>query len=318
MAEQKKINLTALGKNISQDNSDTTNNSLSETTEIIETPKRNPSKKVTEKMKKIINGEFVEKAEVDAENKINSWKEQVLEEDAINSNSLVEDTIPSEDGIINFEKPKTNKIVLPKLQEEPIVQEVEKPVEIVEEPKEEKNDQWMEEGKELFSNYRSDFDIEKTKSLENTNSEEDFIPKKKVMRPSTVYALVFLGTFIVISGVAGFLFKDKIKEKLFPTKVEVAVNSGTVQETNSGKVEKTVEKETINVDGTDFEIESSKDEKGEKTYIFEGKNYKDLNEIKKELKEKNNKKLEDEKIQKQKEIIEKIKKKVKEEFSKKS
>jgi hypothetical protein len=31
------------------------------------------------------------------------------------------------------------------LQEEPIVQEVEKPVEIVEEPKEEKNDQWMEE-----------------------------------------------------------------------------------------------------------------------------------------------------------------------------
>jgi hypothetical protein len=55
MAEQKKINLTALGKNISQDNSDTTNNSLSETTEIIETPKRNPSKKVTEKMKKIIN-----------------------------------------------------------------------------------------------------------------------------------------------------------------------------------------------------------------------------------------------------------------------
>ena len=61
-----------------------------------------------------------------------------------------------------------------------------------------------------------------------------------------------------------------------------------------------------------------KDENWEKTYIFEGKNYKDLNEIKKELKEKNNKKLEDEKIQKQKEIIEKIKKKVKEEFSKKS
>ena len=318
MAEQKKINLTALGKNISQDNSDTTNNSLSETTEIIETPKRNPSKKVTEKMKKIINWEFVEKAEVDAENKINSWKEQVLEEDAINSNSLVEDTIPSEDGIINFEKPKTNKIVLPKLQEEPIVQEVEKPVEIVEEPKEEKNDQWMEEWKELFSNYRSDFDIEKTKSLENTNSEEDFIPKKKVMRPSTVYALVFLWTFIVISWVAGFLFKDKIKEKLFPTKVEVVVNSWTVQETNSWKVEKTVEKETINVDWTDFEIESAKDENWEKTYIFEGKNYKDLNEIKKELKEKNNKKLEDEKIQKRKEIIEKIKKKVKEEFSKKS
>ena len=139
MAEQKKINLTALGKNISQDNSDTTNNSLSETTEIIETPKRNPSKKVTEKMKKIINWEFVEKAEVDAENKINSWKEQVLEEDAINSNSLVEDTIPSEDGIVNFEKPKTNKIVLPKLQEEPIVQEVEKPIEMTNGWKNEKN-----------------------------------------------------------------------------------------------------------------------------------------------------------------------------------
>lgn len=318
MAEQKKINLTALGKNISQDSSETTNNSLSETTEIIETPKRNPSKKVTEKMKKIINWEFVEKAEVDAENKINSWKEEVLEEDAVNSNSLVEDTIPSTDWMINFEKSKTNKIVLPKLQEEPVVQEVEKPVEVIEEPKEEKNDQWMEEWKELFSNYRSDFDVEKTKSLENTNSEEDFIPKKKVMRPSTIYTLVFLWTFIIISWVAGFLFKDKIKEKLFPNKIEVNVNSWVIQETNSGKVENTVEKETIKVDQTEFEVETSKDENWEKTYIYEGKNYKDLSELKKELKEKINKKLEDEKIQKQKELIEKIKKKVKEEFSKKS
>ena len=87
MSEQKKIDLSALNKAVLVEDSNPSEKSEVET----QTSEKNKNKKLTQKMKQIINWEFVSKAEKDAENKMNSWKGEVLwDKDTENQENLAE------------------------------------------------------------------------------------------------------------------------------------------------------------------------------------------------------------------------------------
>lgn len=366
MSEQKKINLSALNKKANEEKSPKTDDENQ--TVVSESSKENEnnrktSKKVTEKMKKIINWEFIAKTEEDAENKMKEWKEQILEKN-INTNPDFWEEIKEENNIINFEnkleenkddielppfiqegdleekverKPvenkQINKIVLPTLKEEPKKEEIieEKKVEnIVEEKTEE-----IEE-KELFTNYKSDFDNlanqknDKNDSIESyKNQDSEFentmnMPKQKRLRPTTIILIYVLIILIIALAVVAFLYKDKIKELILWKEIikETNINSWEIEKTNTGNIKESnswkleTKKENLNIKWIDFEIEVLEQDSG-KIYLFEWNEFKDMSELEKVLEEKAKEIINEKRKEKIREINEKMKQKIKDEFLKK-
>lgn len=326
MSEQKKIDLSALNKAILVEDSN-----LSEETEVeTQTSEKNKNKKLTQKMKQIINWEFVSKAEKDAENKMNSWKGEVLwDQVEENQENLAEAGLiwiidfwgnkKSDQVEVEEEKTIWNELWKMKItQNQDLVEEKkENPNELNLEEKNvsennfensaEENRNFIEnkdfeeesEENELFQNYKSDF--------ENIKNPWNEIGKKSNW--GKIFLIIFVILVLWAIVVCGFLFKDKIKEFINPKKVE-KVEQPTKTGSEEIKAEATIKAETINISWTEFEYEKITDISWNETYKFEWEEFSSLEELNLALE----KKVEEGKNKKQKSLHNKMIKKIKEEF----
>lgn len=326
MSEQKKIDLSALNKAILVEDSNP-----SEETEVeTQTSEKNKNKKLTQKMKQIINWEFVSKAEKDAENKMNSWKGEVLwDKDTENQENLAEAGLiwiidfwgnkKSDQVEVEEEKTIWNEFWKIKItQNQGLTEEKkENPSELNLEEKnisensfensaeenrnliENRNFEEDSEENELFQNYKSDF--------ENIKNNWNEIGKKSNWGKIFLIIFVILVLWAII--ICGFLFKDKIKEFINPKKVE-KVEQPTKTGSEETKSEPTIKAETINISWTEFEYEKITDISWNETYKFEWEEFPSLEKLTSTLE----KKVEEEKIKKQKALHDKMIKKIKEEF----
>ena len=274
MSEQKKIDLSALNKAILVEDSNP-----SEETEVeTQTSEKNKNKKLTQKMKQIINWEFVSKAEKDAENKMNSWKGEVLWDQVEENQENLADAGLT--WIIDFWGSKKSaqveeeKTIWNELWKMKITQNQD----LVEEKKENPNELNLEE---------------------KNVSENNFENSAEENRNLVLWAIV----------VCGFLFKDKIKEFINPKKVE-KVEQPTKTGSEEIKAEATIKAETINISWTEFEYEKITDISWNETYKFEWEEFSSLEELNLALE----KKVEEGKNKKQKSLHNKMIKKIKEEF----
>ena len=320
MSEQKKIDLSALNKAILVEDSNP-----SEETEVeTQTSEKNKNKKLTQKMKQIINWEFVSKAEKDAENKMNSWKGEVLwDQVEENQENLAEAGLiwiidfwgnkKSDQVEVEEEKTIWNELWKMKItQNQDLVEEKkENPNELNLEEKNvsennfensaEENRNFIEnkdfeeesEENELFQNYKSDF--------ENIKNPWNEIGKKSNW--GKIFLIIFVILVLWAIVVCGYLLKDKIKEFINPKKVEKVE-----QPTKTGSEE--IKAETINISWTEFEYEKITDISWNETYKFEWEEFSSLEELNLSLE----KKVEEEKNKKQKSLHNKMIKKIKEEF----
>ncbi len=326
MSEQKKIDLSALNKAVLVEDSNPSEKSEVET----QTSEKNKNKKLTQKMKQIINWEFVSKAEKDAENKMNSWKGEVLwDKDTENQENLAEAGLiwiidfwgnkKSDQVEIEEEKTIWNEFWKIKItQNQDLAEEKkENPSELNLEEKnisensfensaeenrnliENRNFEEDSEENELFQNYKSDF--------ENIKNNWNEIGKKSNWGKIFLIIFVILVLWAII--VCGFLFKDKIKEFINPKKVE-KVEQPTKTGSEETKSEPTIKAETINISWTEFEYEKITDISWNETYKFEWEEFPSLEKLTSTLE----KKVEEEKIKKQKALHDKMIKKIKEEF----
>lgn len=324
MSEQKKIDLSALNKAVLVEDSNPSEKSEVET----QTSEKNKNKKLTQKMKQIINWEFVSKAEKDAENKMNSWKGEVLWDQATeNQENLAEAGLI---WIIDFWGSKKSDQVE---EEKTIWNEfwkikITQNQDLAEEKKENPNELNLEERNvsennfensaeenrsfienkdfeedsgenELFQNYKSDF--------ENIKNPWNEIEKKSNW--GKIFLIIFVILVLWAIVVCGFLFKDKIKEFINPKKVE-KVEQPTKTGSEEIKAEATIKAETINISWTEFEYEKITDISWNETYKFEWEEFSSLEELNLALE----KKVEEEKNKKQKSLHNKMIKKIKEEF----
>lgn len=326
MSEQKKIDLSALNKAILVEDSNPSEKSEVET----QTSEKNKNKKLTQKMKQIINWEFVSKAEKDAENKMNSWKGEVLwDKDTENQENLAEAGLiwiidfwgnkKSDQVEVEEEKTIWNEFWKIKItQNQGLTEEKkENPSELNLEEKnisensfensaeenrnliENRNFEEDSEENELFQNYKSDF--------ENIKNNWNEIGKKSNWGKIFLIIFVILVLWAII--ICGFLFKDKIKEFINPKKVE-KVEQPTKTGSEETKSEPTIKAETINISWTEFEYEKITDISWNETYKFEWEEFPSLEKLTSTLE----KKVEEEKIKKQKALHDKMIKKIKEEF----
>lgn len=324
MSEQKKIDLSALNKAVLVEDSNPSEKSEVET----QTSEKNKNKKLTQKMKQIINWEFVSKAEKDAENKMNSWKGEVLWDQVEENQENLADAGLT--WIIDFwgskksdqvEEEKTiwNEFWKIKItQNQDLAEEKkEKPNELNLEEKNisennfensskenrnliENKDFEEESGEnELFQNYKSDF--------ENIKNNWNEIRKKSNW--GKIFLIIFVILFLWAIVVCGYLLKDKIKEFINPKKVE-KVEQPTKTGSEEIKAEATIKAETINISWTEFEYEKITDISWNETYKFEWEEFSSLEELNLALE----KKVEEEKNKKQKSLHNKMIKKIKEEF----
>ena len=326
MSEQKKIDLSALNKAILVEDSNP-----SEETEVeTQTSEKNKNKKLTQKMKQIINWEFVSKAEKDAENKMNSWKGEVLwDKDTENQENLAEAGLiwiidfwgnkKSDQVEVEEEKTIWNEFWKIKItQNQGLTEEKkENPSELNLEEKnisensfensaeenrnliENRNFEEDSEENELFQNYKSDF--------ENIKNNWNEIGKKSNW--GKIFLIIFVILILWAIIICGFLFKDKIKEFINPKKVE-KVEQPTKTGSEETKSEPTIKAETINISWTEFEYEKITDISWNETYKFEWEEFPSLEKLTSTLE----KKVEEEKIKKQKALHDKMIKKIKEEF----
>ena len=326
MSEQKKIDLSALNKAILVEDSNP-----SEETEVeTQTSEKNKNKKLTQKMKQIINWEFVSKAEKDAENKMNSWKGEVLwDQVEENQENLAEAGLiwiidfwgnkKSDQVEVEEEKTIWNELWKMKItQNQDLVEEKkENPNELNLEEKNvsennfensaEENRNFIEnkdfeeesEENELFQNYKSDF--------ENIKNPWNEIGKKSNW--GKIFLIIFVILVLWAIVVFGYLLKDKIKEFINPKKVE-KVEQPTKTGSEEIKAEATIKAETINISWTEFEYEKITDISWNETYKFEWEEFSSLEELNLSLE----KKVEEEKNKKQKSLHNKMIKKIKEEF----
>lgn len=326
MSEQKKIDLSALNKAVLVEDSNPSEKSEVET----QASEKNKNKKLTQKMKQIINWEFVSKAEKDAENKMNSWKGEVLwDKDTENQENLAEAGLiwiidfwgnkKSDQVEVEEEKTIWNEFWKIKItQNQGLTEEKkENPSELNLEEKNisensfensaEKNRNLIEnrnfeedsEENELFQNYKSDF--------ENIKNNWNEIGKKSNW--GKIFFIIFVILVLWAIIVCGFLFKDKIKEFINPKKVE-KVEQPTKTGSEETKSEPTIKAETINISWTEFEYEKITDISWNETYKFEWEEFPSLEKLTSTLE----KKVEEEKIKKQKALHDKMIKKIKEEF----
>ena len=315
MSEQKKIDLSALNKAILVEDSNP-----SEETEVeTQTSEKNKNKKLTQKMKQIINWEFVLKAEKDAENKMNSWKGEVLwDQVEENQENLAEAGLiwiidfwgnkKSDQVEVEEEKTIWNELWKMKItQNQDLVEEKkENPNELNLEEKnvsennfENKDFEEESEENELFQNYKSDF--------ENIKNPWNEIGKKSNW--GKIFLIIFVILVLWAIVVCGYLLKDKIKEFINPKKVE-KVEQPTKTGSEEIKAEATIKAETINISWTEFEYEKITDISWNETYKFEWEEFSSLEELNLSLE----KKVEEEKNKKQKSLHNKMIKKIKEEF----
>lgn len=326
MSEQKKIDLSALNKAILVEDSNPSEKSEVET----QTSEKNKNKKLTQKMKQIINWEFVSKAEKDAENKMNSWKGEVLwDKDTENQENLAEAGLiwiidfwgnkKSDQVEVEEEKTIWNEFWKIKItQNQDLAEEKkENPSELNLEEKnisensfensaeenrnliENRNFEEDSEENELFQNYKSDF--------ENIKNNWNEIGKKSNW--GKIFFIIFVILVLWAIIICGFLFKDKIKEFINPKKVE-KVEQPTKTGSEETKSEPTIKAETINISWTEFEYEKITDISWNETYKFEWEEFPSLEKLTSTLE----KKVEEEKIKKQKALHDKMIKKIKEEF----
>lgn len=326
MSEQKKIDLSALNKAVLVEDSNPSEKSEVET----QTSEKNKNKKLTQKMKQIINWEFVSKAEKDAENKMNSWKGEVLwDKDTENQENLAEAGLiwiidfwgnkKSDQVEVEEEKTIWNEFWKIKItQNQGLTEEKkENPSELNLEEKnisensfensaeenrnliENRNFEEDSEENELFQNYKSDF--------ENIKNNWNEIGKKSNW--GKIFFIIFVILVLWAIIVCGFLFKDKIKEFINPKKVE-KVEQPTKTGSEETKSEPTIKSETINISWTEFEYEKITDISWNETYKFEWEEFPSLEKLTSTLE----KKVEEEKIKKQKALHDKMIKKIKEEF----
>ena len=326
MSEQKKIDLSALNKAVLVEDSNPSEKSEVET----QTSEKNKNKKLTQKMKQIINWEFVSKAEKDAENKMNSWKGEVLwDKDTENQENLAEAGLiwiidfwgnkKSDQVEVEEEKTIWNEFWKIKItQNQDLAEEKkENPSELNLEEKnisensfensaeenrnliENRNFEEDSEENELFQNYKSDF--------ENIKNPWNEIGKKSNW--GKIFFIIFGSLVLGAIIVCGFLFKDKIKEFINPKKVE-KVEQPTKTGSEETKSEATIKAETINISWTEFEYEKITDISWNETYKFEWEEFPSLEKLTSTLE----KKVEEEKIKKQKALHDKMIKKIKEEF----
>ena len=326
MSEQKKIDLSALNKAILVEDSNPSEKSEVET----QPSEKNKNKKLTQKMKQIINWEFVSKAEKDAENKMNSWKGEVLwDKDTENQENLAEAGLiwiidfwgnkKSDQVEVEEEKTIWNEFWKIKItQNQDLAEEKkENPSELNLEEKnisensfensaeenrnliENKDFEEDSEENELFQNYKSDF--------ENIKNNWNEIGKKSNW--GKIFFIIFVILVLWAIIICGFLFKDKIKEFINPKKVE-KVEQPTKTGSEETKSEPTIKAETINISWTEFEYEKITDISWNETYKFEWEEFPSLEKLTSTLE----KKVEEEKIKKQKALHDKMIKKIKEEF----
>lgn len=326
MSEQKKIDLSALNKAVLVEDSNPSEKSEVET----QTSEKNKNKKLTQKMKQIINWEFVSKAEKDAENKMNSWKGEVLwDKDTENQENLAEAGLiwiidfwgnkKSDQVEVEEEKTIWNEFWKIKItQNQDLAEEKkENPSELNLEEKnisensfensaeenrnliENRNFEEDSEENELFQNYKSDF--------ENIKNNWNEIGKKSNW--GKIFFIIFVILVLWAIIICGFLFKDKIKEFINPKKVE-KVEQPTKTGSEETKSEPTIKAETINISWTEFEYEKITDISWNETYKFEWEEFPSLEKLTSTLE----KKVEEEKIKKQKALHDKMIKKIKEEF----
>lgn len=324
MSEQKKIDLSALNKAVLVEDSNPSEKSEVET----QTSEKNKNKKLTQKMKQIINWEFVSKAEKDAENKMNSWKGEVLwDQVEENQENLADAGLTwiidfwgnKKSGQVEEEKTIWNEFWKIKITQNQDLNEEKKenPSELNLEEKNisensfensaEENRNLIEnrnfgedsEENELFQNYKSDF--------ENIKNNWNEIGKKSNW--GKIFFIIFVILVLWAIIVCGFLFKDKIKEFINPKKVE-KVEQPTKTGSEETKSEATIKAETINISWTEFEYEKITDISWNETYKFEWEEFPSLEKLTSTLE----KKVEEEKIKKQKALHDKMIKKIKEEF----
>ena len=289
--------------------------------------------KETEKAKEIVAENNViefpaEKISIEAKNFVEQIEEKNLEEASRQEDEDLEKISNSNIKIdlTNIKKIEEKEEFLPKEEEknEKLEEKFNKEEEKQEEIKEEKSEN------EIFSNYKTELEIEK-----NTGKN---IPVKNEKRWSLIKVLMIFLVFIIIL-LAWYFSKDKwisIFESL--TKKEnqeqtiktwvTEINSGKT-ETNTGKVENNSEnksntiennsgstdntliiksgKETVTVNWEEIEINYSMDRNWNKTYTYEGENFKTRIEVENFIEKKN--------LEIFKESIrEKTKQKLKEEF----
>ena len=300
MSEQKKIDLSALNKAVLVEDSNP-----SEETEVeTQTSEKNKNKKLTQKMKQIINWEFVSKAEKDAENKMNSWKGEVLwdqveenqenladagltwiidfwgnkksaqvEEEKTIWNEFWKIKITQNQGLTEEKKENPSELNLEEknISENSFENSAEENRNLIEN----KDFEEDSEENELFQNYKSDF--------ENIKNNWNEIGKKSNW--GKIFLIIFVILVLWAIVVCGYLLKDK-------------------------KSEATIKAETINISWTEFEYEKITDISWNETYKFEWEEFPSLEKLTSTLE----KKVEEEKIKKQKALHDKMIKKIKEEF----
>ena len=289
--------------------------------------------KETEKAKEIVAENNViefpaEKISIEAKNFVEQIEEKNLEEASRQEDEDLEKISNSNIKIdlTNIKKIEEKEEFLPKEEEknEKLEEKFNKEEEKQEEIKEEKSEN------EIFSNYKTELEIEK-----NTGKN---IPVKNEKRWSLIKVLMIFLVFIIIL-LAWYFSKDKWisifesftkkenQEQTIKTWV-TEINSGKT-ETNTGKVENNSEnksntiennsgstdntliiksgKESVTVNWEEIEINYSMDRNWNKTYTYEGENFKTRIEVENFIEKKN--------LEIFKESIrEKTKQKLKEEF----
>lgn len=329
--------------------------------------KKTTSKNVSKKVKEIVNEDFFIKNNEEIEEKMQTWKDEILDwwiketekaKEIVAENNVVE--FPAEKISIeakNFvEEIEEKNLEEASRQEDEDLEKISnsnikidltniKKIEEKEEflPKEEEKNQKLEEKfnkeeekqeeikkekseSEIFSNYKTELELEK--------NHEKNISIKNEKRWSLIKVLMIFLIFIIIL-LAWYFSKDKwisIFES-FTKKVnqeqtiktwEIETNSGKNEtnsgknETNTGEVENNSGsidnnlviksgKESITVNWKAIEIDYSMDQHWNKTYTYEGENFKTRIEVEKFIEKKILENL-------KKSIREKTRQKLKEEF----
>ena len=329
--------------------------------------KKTTSKNVSKKVKEIVNEDFFIKNNEEIEEKMQTWKDEILDwwiketekaKEIVAENNVVE--FPAEKISIeakNFvEQIEEKNLEEASRQEDEDLEKISnsnikidltniKKIEEKEEflPKEEEKNQKLEEKfnkeeekqeeikkekseSEIFSNYKTELELEK--------NHEKNISIKNEKRWSLIKVLMIFLVFIIIL-LAWYFSKDKWisifesftkkgnQEQIIKTWV-IETNSGRT-ETNTGKIENnsgSIEnnsgsidnnlviksgKESITVNWKAIEIDYSMDQHWNKTYTYEGENFKTRIEVEKFIEKKILENL-------KKSIREKTRQKLKEEF----
>lgn len=337
--------------------------------------KKTTSKNVSKKVKEIVNEDFFIKNNEEIEEKIQTWKDEILEWWIKETEKAKE--IVAENDVVEFPAEKISieaKNFVEQIEEKNLEQEASrqededlekisnsnikidltniKKIEEKEEflPKEEEKNKKLEEKfnkeeekqeeikeekseTEIFSNYKTELELEKNHKKNISIKNEKIWSLIKVLMIFLVFIIILLAWYFSkdrwISIFESFTKKGNQEQTIKTWTIET--NSGKI-ETNSGKVENnsgntennsdTIKnnsgsidnnlviksgKESVTVNWKEIEIDYSMDKHWNKTYTYEGENFKTRIEVENFIEKKNLENL-------KKSIREKTRQKLKEEF----